>query len=74
MGQIRDEEILKRIAQKIKELRRINGVTQEEFYFDTNIHIGRIESVKTNITVSTLSEICKYFGISLSDFFSGLDK
>lgn len=61
------------IAKHIKQLREDKGISQEMFYIDTDIHIGRIESGKSNITVSTLSEICEYFGISLADFFKEID-
>jgi transcriptional regulator with XRE-family HTH domain len=62
------------IAQKIKQLREGNNVTLEIFYFDTGIHIARIEQGKTNITVSTLHRICEYFNSSLEEFFKDFDK
>lgn len=72
MGQIKNKALLKKIAQKIKTLREERDITQEEFYHDTNIHIGRIETAQANITVSTLDAICKYFKISLKEFFEGI--
>ena len=74
MAQFRDEALLKKIAKKLKQLREEHNVTQETFYNDTNIHIGRIESLKANISVSTLNVICKYFGITLGEFFGGIEK
>lgn len=65
--------LLLSIAQRIKQLRIEKGVSQETFFIETDIHIARIESGKSNITVSTLSDICKYFEISLSDFFSTIE-
>ncbi|MEN9917851.1 MAG: hypothetical protein RL662_287 [Bacteroidota bacterium] len=62
--------LLLSIAQRIKQLRMEKGVSQETFFIETDIHIARIESGKSNITVSTLHDICKYFDITLSDFFS----
>ncbi len=72
MTQLSDTELLKGLANRIKELRHKKGITQEDFYTDTNIHIARIERGKTNITVSTLNAICNYFGIPLSDLVKGL--
>lgn len=69
MGQIKNKALLKKIAQKIKILRQEHNISQEGFYLDTGIHIGRIESAQANITVSTLDAICKYFKISLKEFF-----
>lgn len=68
MGQIRDTRLLKKIAIVIKELRDENNVTQEDVYNEINIHIGRIETSNANLSVSTLSTLCKYFKIKLSDF------
>jgi transcriptional regulator with XRE-family HTH domain len=68
MPQIRDTRLLQKIAIVIKELRDKQSLTQEDVYNDTNIHIGRIETARANLTVSSLSALCKYFKISLSEF------
>ncbi len=68
MGQIRDNKLLKKIAVVVKQLREEKGLSQEEVYNDLNIHIGRIETANTNITVSSLGALCKYFKIKLSEF------
>jgi transcriptional regulator with XRE-family HTH domain len=73
MGQIRDTKLLKRIAIVMKKLREDSGLTQEDVYNDTNIHIGRIETAKANLTVSTLSALCKYFKIKLSEFHEEIE-
>ncbi|MDR0565642.1 MAG: helix-turn-helix domain-containing protein [Prevotellaceae bacterium] len=49
-------------------------VSQDTFYIDTDIHIARIESGKTNITISTLDDICKYFSITPAEFFAALEE
>lgn len=61
--------LVSKIANRIKQLREEKGISQDSFFIDTDIHIARIESGRSNITVSTLSAICDYFGITLSDFF-----
>jgi len=73
MEQIRDRKLLQKISVVIKELREEKGLTQEEVYNDTNIHIGRIETAKANLSVSTLSALCKYFKIRVSDFFKRVE-
>ena len=73
MGRYRDPKLLKEIASRIKVLREKGNVTLEEFYNDTGIHLARIESLQGNVTVSTLSQICKYFGLSLEEFFKGIN-
>ncbi len=74
MGQIRDTKLLQRIALVIKELRDEKKLTQEDVYNDTNIHIGRIETAKANLTVSTLSALCKYLKIKVSDFHKRVEE
>lgn len=70
MGKQRTNEIVvSKVAHRIKQLREERNITQEVFVFDTNINIGRIESGKSNITVSTLVAICEYLDVSLEDFF-----
>jgi hypothetical protein len=68
MGQIRDTKLLQRIALVAKQLRDDKGLTQEDVYNDTNIHIGRIETAKANLSVSTLSALCKYYKVKVSEF------
>ncbi len=68
MKQIRDNRLLQKIAIVIKELRTSRNLSQQDVYNDINIHIGRIETSRANLSVSTLSALCKYFKIKLSDF------
>lgn len=69
MRQIRNTKLLKKIAIVLKQLREEHGLSQEEVYNDTNIHVGRIETANANPTVSTVSALCDYFKISLSEFY-----
>lgn len=65
-----DIELLNKIALRIKTLREEKNITQEIFYNDTGINIGRIERSKRNLSVSSLKRICEYLEITLEDFFS----
>lgn len=74
MGQSRSNKILlQAIAVELRKLRKERGLSQIDVYIDTDIHIGRIEQGRTNISVSTLSDICDYYGLSLCDFFHDLN-
>ena len=44
--QYQDKELLEKIILTIKEVRKKHGVTLETFYFDTGIHLARIEQGK----------------------------
>ncbi len=70
MSQCRDPRLLVNIALALKSLREAKKLTQEEVFNELKIHIGRIETGKTNISISTLQAICDFYDISLKDFFS----
>jgi transcriptional regulator with XRE-family HTH domain len=70
----KDKVLIEKVILKIKKLREQSGVTLQEFYNDTNIHLARIESEKRDLPLSTLKAICKYFKISLHEFFKDVDK
>ena len=74
MAQMRDEKLLLSIALVLKELRESRGVSQHDVYFDTNIHIARIENGKINPSVSTLAVLLKYFKIKMSEFYSMVEE
>lgn len=69
MGQIRDEVLLQKIGKRLATLREKAGLSQQQVYHETEIHIARIELGKVNISVSTLSALCEYYGITLAEFF-----
>jgi transcriptional regulator with XRE-family HTH domain len=71
--QLKNQDLLNKIVLKIKEIRASKGLSQEQVYNDTNINMGRLESEKVNISISTLNTLCTYFDISLSDFFKDIE-
>lgn len=74
MGQIKDNILLQKIVIVIKKLRSDKGVTQEQVYNETNVHIGRIEAGRANLSVTTLATLCGYFQIKLSEFYLLVEK
>jgi transcriptional regulator with XRE-family HTH domain len=74
VSQINNKKLVEQIARKIKSLREECGLSQEVVYHDTGIHIGRIETGRSNVTVSTLDAICTYFDTDLATFFAELKK
>lgn len=63
-----EKEVLLHLARRIKELRKTKGVTQEQMYNDTGIHVARIEQGKRDISFTTLLKITKYFEVNLTAF------
>jgi transcriptional regulator with XRE-family HTH domain len=72
-GQLKNQELINQIVMLIKQLREERGLTQEDVYNDTGIHIARIETTKVNISISTLHALTLYFEISLESFFSRIN-
>ena len=70
MGQLRNQALIDTIAVRLKQIREARGITQEVVVYDTSINIGRIEAGQINISVSTLEAICRYFDITLREFFA----
>lgn len=72
--QRRNEQAIHITAVRLKELRHKKSLTQAKVYKATGINVGRIEAEQSNITVSTLDKICKYYGVSLKEFYAGTNK
>jgi transcriptional regulator with XRE-family HTH domain len=70
MGKSRNTVFIAKVASRIKDLREKHGITQEVFFYDTGINIGRIERGERDISLSTLMAVCDYFDITIQEFFS----
>ena len=69
----RDEKAIRQVAERIRQLRKEHGLTLDALHEDTGLHVKNIESKGMNITISSIAIICRYFEISLEDFFKGLE-
>ena len=74
MARIRNKPALKNIAKTIKQIRREKGLTQEDFLFDCNIHIGRLEMGIYDFSFSTLMAVCDKLGILPSELLKEFEK
>lgn len=72
MHHVRNQLLLEKIGRRLKAIREKSGLTQEDVFNDTRIHIGRIETATTNVSVSTLDALCKYYKIELDQFFRSI--
>jgi transcriptional regulator with XRE-family HTH domain len=70
-----DQIELKKIAQRLKELRKTKGfASYEHIAYELGMSRSaywRIESGK-NFEIKTLIKICKVLGVTLSEFFEGI--
>ncbi len=67
-----DEEGLRLLAKRLKELRAEKGFTQETLAYEADItlsQIARIETVKANPTVSTMFKIARTLSVPVSTLF-----
>lgn len=71
---LRNDTLINAIALELGELRAALSLSQEFVYNDLGIHIGRIETGSTNLSVSTLDVLLKYYNISFSEFFMQVEK
>lgn len=70
---IYDEEGLSLLAINLKEVRKKKGFTQEELAYESEItlsQIARIETCKSNPTVSTMFKIARTLNVSVSELFN----
>ena len=61
------------IGSKIKELRMLNGLTQEELADRSELSKGFISQLENDVTspsISTLEDILQCLGTTLSEFFA----
>ena len=72
MGREVNKRLLVSMSTRIKELRRERDISQEVFYNDTGINIGRIERAKRDFSMTTLESICNYLDVSFEEFFQGV--
>ena len=69
---IYDEDGLKLLADKLKQVRTRQGYTQEALAYESGLtlsQIARIETVKINPTVSTIFCIARTLDIPVSELF-----
>lgn len=62
--------ILKKIGERIKEIRELNGISQQDLAASCNFeksNLSRIEAGRSNITVATLFKISQALNTTISD-------
>jgi transcriptional regulator with XRE-family HTH domain len=66
-----DKILLRKLAKRIKELRKEQGFTQDDLSFHSGIArstLGNIETAKNDIVLSKLKRLASAFNLSLSEF------
>lgn len=65
-------EVLIKFGERIRHLRKLKDISQEELAFQAQLHrtyIGMIERAEKNITLSNIEKLAKALGADIKDFF-----
>ncbi|MEK6790686.1 MAG: helix-turn-helix transcriptional regulator [Deltaproteobacteria bacterium] len=65
--------IIKELGQRIRELRKIAGLTQEALDEKTGLnykYIGELERGRVNVSIGSLVKIAEALGVRVGDFFT----
>lgn len=68
-----NDTLLHSIATRLKQLRTEQGLTQEVVTDRTEVNVGLYEVGTTNITIVLLTVLCNFYGITLEEFFRGIE-
>lgn len=63
---------IKSVAERLRAIRVAKGITQEAVYFNTGLNMRRVEGGKTNLSISTICELCKFYNITLEELFKDI--
>ena len=67
--------IAKQLGEKIKELRRETGLSQEKFALKIDMdrtYFATVESGKRNISLQNIEKIANGLGVTISELFEGI--
>lgn len=70
---ISKKEILIKFGEKVREIRKEKGLSQEELSFKADLHrtyIGMIERAEKNITLLNIEKIANALEVSIKDLFN----
>lgn len=68
-----DKVLLRKLAKRIKELRKEHSFSQDDLSFHSGIArstLGNIETAKNDVVFSKIKKLANAFGLSLSEFLN----
>ena len=68
-----DREFVMKVAQRIKELRKSHGHTQEYLIEHLHLSINSFETGSKIPTLMSIVKICKFYTLSLDEFFAPMN-
>jgi len=67
---VEDKELLQKVGERIRHLRIISGLSQENLSFECNLdrtYIGSVERGERNIAIINLNKLAKALNVSISE-------
>lgn len=77
MADASSKRLLKVLGLRIRDLRRAQGLSQEDLADKCGVHrtfMGTVERGESNLSFSNIFKVASTLGISLSALFEGVDK
>ena len=72
---VSDSEIVNKFGERVRQLRKQKGLSQEELAHRADLHrtyIGMIERAEKNITLLNIEKIANALELSIKDLFDGV--
>ena len=73
MKQRRDEILDRKIVERMKRLRLEHGHSQEYVMENTRLDIPHFESGRYTPSINSIAIFCRFYGLTLAEFFRPLD-
>lgn len=67
-----NKKLVGQVVEKLKVYRQECNLTLERVSDDTGLNVGRIETGEHDMNLTTLADLCDYYGKSPADFFQEL--
>lgn len=69
MARPKDPLLIKLLTERMRQLRNSSAKTQEDLIDDTHLDISRHETGMSVPTIPSILKLCKFYGITLREFF-----
>ncbi len=73
MAKRHDEKLLRRIAERLRDIRKELKITQDVVKEEIGVAISEIEGGRMNPTIMTIAILCEYYDVTLEEFFRGIE-
>lgn len=67
-----NDDFVRQVVDRLKTARQRRNMSQETVSDATGLNVGRIETGRHDISLSTLADLCDYYDISPGELFQGI--